>query len=76
MTPADFHQLRTAAGFSQGRLAALWGVRRATISDWERGRNPLPLWAVRLLYYEAIGHALVDATASGPPTNSQRVTGT
>jgi transcriptional regulator with XRE-family HTH domain len=37
---------RVAAGLTQGELASRLGARRATISDWERGRVRQPAEAL------------------------------
>jgi transcriptional regulator with XRE-family HTH domain len=46
---AESRALRKAAGLSQLKFAALAGVDRSTISNWEAGRRTTPKWAI-LLY--------------------------
>lgn len=53
MSPDTFRTLRVQAGLSQSGLAALWGIHRQTVSQWERGVRPIPSLAARLLEYEA-----------------------
>ena len=36
---ATIRNLRRARGLTQARLAALWGVDKQSISNWECGRN-------------------------------------
>lgn len=39
MTGAELRSLRHGAGLSQRALAARWGVRHATVSEWERSEQ-------------------------------------
>ena len=40
MTPAEIRAARKSLALTQGQLAAVMGLRQATISDWERGIYP------------------------------------
>jgi len=61
-TPGRIKQMRNNLGVSQGELARRMGVRQATVSDWETGKqSPSPM-ARRLLDRIAGG---TDAEASG-----------
>lgn len=42
-------ELRRAAGLSQAKFAAMCGINRSSIANWEMGRRPTPKWAI-LLY--------------------------
>lgn len=42
MSPNHLRDQRNALGLSQTALAALLGVRQATVSDWETGKQPIP----------------------------------
>lgn len=44
MTGQSLREVRVALGLTQSELAERWGVRRATISDWERGAHDVPEW--------------------------------
>jgi DNA-binding XRE family transcriptional regulator len=49
MTSEEARAIRTEAGLTQAQLAAALGVRRATVSDTERGaQRPSPLYALAL----------------------------
>lgn len=52
MSPETFTALRKLVGLTQRQLAEAWGIRRPTISDWERGKHPVPDWAARLIELE------------------------
>lgn len=43
MTPAEFRAARKCLGLTQAALAKRLGIRRATISDYERGVFPVPV---------------------------------
>lgn len=48
---ANLHQLRTKAGLSQARLAALLGVTPNTVARWERGeREPPPYLTAAVIH--------------------------
>ena len=42
LTPDEFKQVRLTLHFSQQHMADLLGVRRATLSHWEMGKDPIP----------------------------------
>jgi len=42
MTPIELRARREALGLSQGLLADWLGVRQATVSRWEAGKQPIP----------------------------------
>jgi DNA-binding XRE family transcriptional regulator len=46
MTPTDLHTWRKSRGLTQEALAALLGVVRKTINEWENERAAIPpyLW--------------------------------
>ena len=48
-TPADIRQLREELDLTQEEMAEQLGVRRATISDWERGKQGPSSMARKLL---------------------------
>jgi len=65
-TPGQIKQLRKDLGVSQGELAKRMGVRQATISDWETGKqSPSPM-ARRLLDRIAGGADSPGDEESGP----------
>jgi len=45
MSAKSFRRLRTAKGYSQGRLARELDVDVMTVSRWERGAVPIPRMA-------------------------------
>ena len=49
MTPAELRAARKSLGLTQGQLAAVLGVRQATVSDWERGKHSPDGPAARLI---------------------------
>jgi DNA-binding transcriptional regulator YiaG len=61
-TPGRIKQVRENLGVSQGELARRMGVRQATVSDWETGKqSPSPM-ARRLLDRMAGGTAPPEST--------------
>ena len=42
MTPEELIAWRKAHGLNQGQVADKLGVRRATVTDWERRQHPIP----------------------------------
>ena len=42
MTPEELIAWRKAHGLNQGQVADRLGVRRATVTDWERRQHPIP----------------------------------
>ena len=53
---AAIRQARVAAGLSQGRLAAVVGVRQSSVSQWERGVTAPQTWHLLGLLRELGGH--------------------
>src|SRR5215472_5295495 len=45
-----FRTLRKGLGISQAEIAEACGVSRAVVSDWERGKAPLPPAAIEALF--------------------------
>jgi DNA-binding transcriptional regulator YiaG len=41
MTGAQLRERRERLGLSQSVLAKIWGVRQATVSDWETETKPM-----------------------------------
>jgi transcriptional regulator with XRE-family HTH domain len=44
MTPNELKRRRQKLGLSQAKLAQMMGVDQMTISRWERGIHPIPLY--------------------------------
>lgn len=66
MTGAELKQRRERLGLSQVALAKLWGVRQATISDWETEKK-------RMEHPEIIEMALETLERKhGPQTRKRR----
>ena len=42
MTPSDLIQWRTARGLSQAQAATLLGVHRQSLTNYEKGKRPIP----------------------------------
>ena len=42
MSPSDFRKLRKKLGYTQGQLAAVWGVTGKSVGRWDRGDVPIP----------------------------------
>lgn len=49
VAPEGFRTLREGFGVSQAEIAEVCGVSRAVVSDWERGKAPLPPAAIQAL---------------------------
>ena len=49
ITPLKFTKRRKALFRSQQKAADAMGVSQTTLSMWETGHNPIPLWAVKFL---------------------------
>jgi DNA-binding transcriptional regulator YiaG len=59
----DLKKWRQRWGFSQARLAKLFGVDVITVSRWERGvQEPTPLLSLAL---EALEHRIKEASKNG-----------
>lgn len=48
VTPQESRALRKAAGLSQRKAGAFFGIGDAQICNWEAGRRETPKWAVML----------------------------
>ncbi len=59
MTPEEHKRIRKGFGLSQAQLAAVLGVRTATVSDRETGRKPISTETALLLRY-MMRHGLPD----------------
>jgi len=67
MKAKEFKKMRENMGFSQVSLAKEMGVSRFAIIHWEKGRNPIPAWAVKLIHYilqSLVGGASVERHGS------------
>lgn len=60
MTSDEIRAARKTLGLNQGQLAALMGVRQATVSDWERGVYSADGPAARLLTAYLDGYRPAD----------------
>lgn len=60
MTPAEIRAARKSLGLTQEQLAALMGVRVATVSDWERDVYSADGPAARLLAAYLSGYRPAD----------------
>ena len=65
--------LRRAADVTQERVAAMAGVHHATISKWEKGIVPLPLYAIPILA-RAFGVPRDDVTAAALASSGSATT--
>lgn len=57
--------MRKAAGISQYKAAAMFGISRGTVSKWERGHLIIPKWAI-LLYRILAGKRQALITGQRP----------
>ena len=49
MTAKELRKWREQKGWSQKKFAEKIGISQSTVSRWERGNRPIPLWLERFL---------------------------